>query len=212
MVILKTQGLKHQFGDSAPLSFTDLTIAPGDRVLLKAPSGSGKTTLLSLISGILPVQNGDILFNGESHSEKSARQLDRVRATRMGLVFQTLNLLPYLSALDNTLLPLKLSGLQSKTHKAQALEWADRLGLSASTMARKPTHLSQGQQQRVAILRALLHKPALILADEPTSALDPDASRAFLGLLLEQMSAEQALLLVSHDPSIQDQFDQVVTL
>lgn len=212
MVILKTQGLNHRFGDSTPLSFPDISLAPGERVLLQAPSGAGKTTLLSLISGVRRIQAGDIWLNGVAHTSLSSRALDRVRADQIGLIFQTLNLLPFLSGLDNALLPLKLAGIAQPADKQRALDWAAQLGLPSDMMTRKPGELSQGQQQRVAVLRALLPKPSLVLADEPTAALDPDSSQAFLELLFEQMTQTQALLMVSHDPSITHHFDRVISL
>ena len=197
-----------------------LSLGRGERVLLLGPSGAGKSTLLSLIAGIIRPQKGAIDLDGTDIVSLSASARDRFRAEKIGLIFQSLNLLPYLSAVENILLPLHfapqrrrrvaLSGGEVST--ANAL--LDGLGLPSATYAALPARaLSIGQQQRVAAARALIGTPDLIIADEPTSALDADRRAAFLDVLKRQLDGtDTALLLVSHDSTLAPFFDRVLQL
>ncbi|MGB0966400.1 MAG: ABC transporter ATP-binding protein [Litorivicinus sp.] len=190
-----------------------MSLQRGEKVLIQAPSGAGKSTLLNLIAGILRPTTGDIEFEGVWHSQRSDRQLDQLRATSMGLVFQTFNLVDYLNGWDNVTLPLRLAKQGITPRVRQTIQdIATDLQLPLSCLRRKPNQLSIGQQQRVALVRALITQPKLILADEPTSALDPDTSEALLGLITRRLSPEQSLLLVSHQQGIESLFDRVQTL
>jgi len=199
-LILSISHLRHRLPTGETLCFPDLQIAAGERVALLGPSGSGKTTLLHLITGITPIQSGAIRLLGHALETLSGSALDRLRATQIGLIFQTLNLLPYLDAQTNAALGIQFS----PERRARVLDLAAEmtalfaaLGLDVSLMTRPVNQLSTGQQQRVAAVRALLGRPALIVADEPTSALDPASGRRFLEALFHSMDpSRQAALVV----------------
>ena len=217
----------------APLSLTDVsfawpgkggfalrcpafTMAPGERVLLLGSSGSGKSTLLSLICGIVAPQAGRILIAGTDMGTLRAGARDRFRAERIGVIFQQFNLLPYASVADNILLPLRFAP-NRRARASDALSEARRLcaaiGLPNDAMAIPAGRLSVGQQQRVAVVRAMIGAPPLIVADEPTSALDAATQDAFLSLLFDQVAeAGSSLLMVSHDERLGARFDRVVQL
>lgn len=189
----------------------------GERALLLGASGSGKSTLLSLICGISAPQSGAVEVDGETISALSRRRRDRFRAERIGIVFQQFNLLPYASPLDNILLPLRFAPSRRARvgdGRKEALRLAAALGLTADIVeGGKAGALSVGQQQRVAVARALIGAPPLVVADEPTSALDADAQAAFLELLFAQTDAANAtLLMVSHDDRLAARFDRVVAV
>jgi len=191
----------------------------GARVFLYGPSGSGKSTLLGLIGGVMQPQQGtlNILGNNLAHMGPAVR--DRLRADHIGFIFQQFNLIPYLSVMDNVLLPCRFSPrrLQRALASGGALvDEARRLlfHLQLENMECTPvTQLSVGQQQRVAAARALIGKPEIVIADEPTSALDTDRQAAFLDLLLQECSeANAALIFVSHDRRLAVHFDHEISL
>ena len=203
------------------LDIPAFTLAAGERLFLAGPSGGGKSTLLALIAGIQRPTEGHITVLGTDLTALSGSGRDRLRADRLGVIFQMFNLLPYLSTLENVTLPCRFSTARraravaaagSVAHEARRL-LAD-LGLTDSTLEqRRAAELSVGQQQRVAAARALIGRPDLILADEPTSALDTDRRLDFIELLgRECTSAGAALLLVSHDRALAHHFDRVVEL
>ena len=192
-----------------------LTVAAGERWLLQGPSGSGKSTLLQLLGGVIVPQAGSVRLLGEDWATLTAAQRDARRADHVGFVFQQFNLVPYLSALDNVLLPCRFSARRRNeavrngalVDEAQRLLSALGLG-ERDVRGRHAARLSVGQQQRVAAARALIGRPALVLADEPTSALDADNARAFLDLLFaEARKADTAIVLVSHDAGLRPHFD-----
>ena len=199
------------------LTIADFTMAAGERVLLAGPSGSGKSTLLALIAGIAVPDAGTITIAGGQFDRMSGPARDRFRAAHLGIIFQQLNLLPYLSVRDNVLLPLRLSP-ERRQRVTQPEAEADRLlqalGLNEPGMAsQKAATLSTGQQQRVAAARALIGNPSLVIADEPTSALDRDRQHNFLDLRFAQ--AEQSgttAIMVSHDESLASRFTRLVRL
>ncbi|WP_298439507.1 ATP-binding cassette domain-containing protein [uncultured Ferrimonas sp.] len=197
------------------LNVPSLTVAAGEMVMLQGQSGSGKTTLMNLIAGVLQPQQGQILLQGQAINTLPARKRDALRAEQLGIIFQQFNLLPFLSVLDNVLLPLQFApapkpkrrtkaGNPSPDPQQRAQQLLQALELEPPLWQQAVNALSVGQQQRVAAARALLQQPALILADEPTSALDPANRDRFMGLLTEQcQQAGSALLLISHDPALQ---------
>jgi ABC-type lipoprotein export system ATPase subunit len=189
-----------------------LALAPGERVGMRGESGSGKTTLLNVIAGILPADTGVIEIAGEAMTGRSETARDALRAKHIGYLFQTFNLLPGLTALENVQLGMTFrprSGVAPRTAAEEALA---RVGLS-DRRAYRPAHLSVGQQQRVAIARALAGHPTLVLADEPTSSLDTTRAAQCIDLLLEfTEESGAALLLVSHDESMLQHFSRVETL
>jgi len=188
----------------------------GETVLLLGESGSGKSTLLSLICGTLVPQAGSIKVADADMTTLSASARDRFRAERIGVIFQQFNLLPFGTVADNIQLPLRFA--PERRQKAGDVGNAtqnllDALGLSRSVIIAKASTLSVGQQQRVAVARALIGQPSLIIADEPTSALDAATQSAFLDVLFEQVAASGAsLLMVSHDARLADRFDRTVTM
>lgn len=191
-------------------------IAAGERVFLHGPSGGGKSTLLGLLGGVSLPERGCIELLGTDTTRLSARARDRFRADHIGFVFQQFNLLPWLSALDNVLLPCTFSARrQQRAGKAQeeAGRLLKRLDLAPDLWPKPAAELSVGQQQRVAAARALIGKPEIIIADEPTSALDAERQQAFIDLLLtEAAAAGAALLFVSHDARLAAHFDRSIAL
>ena len=199
------------------LDVPGFNVARGERVFMHGPSGSGKSTLLSLIAGVLEPDDGSIAVLGRQLAAMSARERDRYRAANIGFVFQLFNLVPYLTALDNILLPCRFSGERRArlevSPAAEARRLAARLDLDASLLDKPASDLSVGQQQRVAAARALIGRPGLVIADEPTSALDADRQQRFLDLLLgECESVGASLLFVSHDQRLNTRFDRVIQL
>lgn len=203
--------------DAFGLVIPDFQIRSGERVILLGESGSGKSTLLSLICGINAPQSGSIRVDGTEMGALRPAARDRFRAEKIGIVFQQFNLLPYASPMDNILLPLRFapkrrSGV-GNAHSA-ALALTDALGLARVVMASSTSdRLSVGQQQRVAVARALIGAPSLIVADEPTSALDAGSQASFLDLLFAQCTAAgSTLLMVSHDERLAPRFDRSVRM
>ncbi|WP_417269673.1 ABC transporter ATP-binding protein [Celeribacter sp.] len=198
------------------LSVPDLCVAKGESVLLLGESGSGKSTLLSLICGTIQPDQGRIDIAGTDISALSGGARDKLRAEYIGVIFQQFNLLPFGSVLDNILLPLRFAPARRKRTgdaAAQATQLCTALGLPEGVTQAKATALSVGQQQRVAVARALIGHPPLIIADEPTSALDANSQTAFLDLLFAQTAAhDTSLLMVSHDPRLGDRFDRVIRM
>lgn len=207
-------------GHAPVLDLAEFQLTPGERVFLWGPSGSGKSTLLGLIGGVLEAGSGDLDVLGTALHNLSAAQRDRFRAGSIGFIFQLFNLLPYLSVLDNVVLPCRFSQQrwrrateQSASVEAEAQRLLEHLGLTGELLKRPVTNLSIGQQQRVAAARALIGSPPLLIADEPTSSLDHDARGRFLELLLAECAAAgTAVLFVSHDTSLGTFFDRQVAL
>lgn len=189
-------------------------VAEGETVMLAGDSGSGKSTLLSLICGTLTARSGTILIDGADIGRLPPGRRDRFRAERIGVIFQQFNLLPYATVYDNIVLPLSFAPDRRRragTPLGEATRLVSAMGLDPRLLGTKAWQLSIGQQQRVAVARALIGKPRLILADEPTSALDARAQAGFLDLLFDQLrEAGGTLLLVSHDDRLGPRFDRVV--
>lgn len=203
-------------GQAPLLEIDDFRVARGEKLLLRGPSGSGKTTLLGIVGGVLLPRQGDVRVLGQSLAELSQSARDAFRAAHVGFVFQLFNLLPYLPVLDNVLLPCRFSA-ERRARAARPREEAARLlthlQLPEAFWQRPVTDLSVGQQQRVAVARALIGRPELLIADEPTSALDADTRDAFLELLLaECRAAGMSVIFVSHDASLGSAFDRDVRL
>lgn len=198
------------------LAVPRLHVAVGESVLLLGESGSGKSTLLSLICGTILPDSGTVSIAGTDIAGLNGGARDRFRAEQIGVIFQQFNLLPFGTVADNILLPLRFAPQRRKRAQdavAQATALCDALGLPDATMGAKATSLSVGQQQRVAVARALIGQPPLIIADEPTSALDAGSQAAFLDLLFVQTATHQtSLLMVSHDPRLCDRFDRVIRM
>lgn len=204
--------------NAAVLQNASLDVAAGERVMLRGPSGSGKSTLLAAISGVIDIPVGAVSVAGQDIGTLPASKRDRFRADHMGPVFQVFNLMPWLSAMDNILLPCRFSKRRRERVTGPLEKEARRLmtalGLGPDMLgASKASALSVGQQQRVAAARALIGAPEVILADEPTSALDPETKETFMQMLSQQaQESGAALLMVSHDSGLDHHFDRVVQI
>jgi len=202
------------------LSIPSWQVESGDKVFLHGPSGSGKSTLLSLLGGVLKPQQGSINILGQELTQLSASRRDRFRVDHLGFLFQQFNLAPYLSVIDNVLLPCRFSKIrrQRALSSANTLEQAacrllNALHLETALTRRPVTALSVGQQQRVAAARAMIGHPELLIADEPTSALDDDRQALFLELLLQQCTDSGAtLLFVSHNRNLAGHFNRTAAM
>lgn len=213
-LVLSIEGLRFSHGPDFHLRVDHFAMHAGERVALIGPSGCGKTTLLHLIAGILQSDAGRIEVLGQRIDTLDEADRRAFRIGKLGLVFQEFELLDYLTARENLLLPFRLHPNPPHRFKAlsRAEELAQRLGLAA-LLDRRPARLSQGERQRVALGRALAVAPGIVLGDEPTGNLDPDNARRSLDLLAEQAAADgAAVLVVTHDHGLLDRFDRVVEL
>ncbi len=206
--------------DVLTLDIAMLDIAHGERVFVYGPSGCGKSTLLALVAGVLSPTSGEVQVLEQPLTNMKPGARDRFRAEHLGVIFQTFNLLPFLSIIDN----VKLGYNFSRQRRARVTKTTDgdseaigqlldHLGLTSEIRDRPVRSLSIGQQQRVAVARALIGSPDLVIADEPTSALDTEARDRFLDLLLSECNkANSTLLFVSHDIGLAKHFDRTVDL
>ncbi len=204
---LLIDGLRFRYAPDGPwiVDLPALSLAHGEQVLLQAPSGRGKSTLLMLIAGLLDPRSGRVLVGGrEVHAVRGAAR-DALRGRSIGMIFQTFNLLQGFSALENVLAALLFSALPAKEHAERAASLLKTLGIDRPDAPAE--ELSVGQQQRVAVARAVAARPALVLADEPTASLDPESAAAAMDLIQETCRAQgAALLCVSHDPALAARF------
>jgi putative ABC transport system ATP-binding protein len=206
--------------DRPLLRIERLAIPAGERVFVHGPSGSGKSSLLSLLAGVIVPQRGSLHVLGTEVPRLAGAARDVFRADHFGIIFQMFNLVPYLSVVENVTLPCRFSTRRRRQVEArggaerEARRLLEHLDLASEAhSSRAVTRLSVGQQQRVAAARALIGRPAIVLADEPTSALDADRREAFLRLLFRECETEGAtLLFVSHDRSLETLFDRTLAL
>lgn len=199
------------------LDIPSLVVNKGEKVFIKGPSGSGKSSLLSLLAGINEPTTGTIKLLGQPFSTLKPTSRDRFRADHIGYIFQMFNLLPYLSVIDNVLLPCRFSTLRKQNVNGgmyeQAKQLLAQLHLPTECLDSPISELSIGQQQRVAAARSLIGKPKLLIADEPTSALDHDNREAFIKLLMAECDkSDTTLLFVSHDETLEPLFDRSINL
>lgn len=179
-----------------------LSIPRGEMVAVMGPSGCGKTTLLNCLSGLDEFDGGEVLIGGESISGMSDRRRTRFRAEKMGFIFQTFNLIPVLSGVENVELPLLLAGARPKEARGRALAALETVGVPEQAHKR-PSEMSGGQQQRVTLARSLVNDPAIVWADEPTGALDSETSDGIMNLLVGlNQEKGQTFVLVTHDASV----------
>ena len=216
--IVKIESLRFQWSknNNFKIFVPKLEVGRGKKVLFLGESGSGKTTLLSLICGFLEPLSGSISINDKIISNLTSTNKDAYRSDNIGIIFQQFNLLPYANVIDNIILPLYFSKQRSKKVENKinaAMDLCDQLRLPESILNQKASNLSVGQQQRVAVARALIGSPSIIVADEPTSSLDTEAQELFLDLMFDQISKNSStLLMVSHDKSLTNYFDQVIDI
>jgi putative ABC transport system ATP-binding protein len=220
-VVLAVEALRFAWpGMKAPcIDIEAFRITAGESVFLHGPSGCGKSTLLSLLAGVLVADEGRVTLLGHDWSQLSGAARDRCRVAHVGYIFQQFNLLPYLSVLDNVLLPCRFSQRRASqaarggSPREEAEHLLDQMGLDRNLWKRQAMQLSVGQQQRVAAARALIGQPEVVIADEPTSALDEDRREAFLDVLLTACAVNHsALVFVSHDQRIAQRFARHVLL
>ena len=215
-IILNAKGIEKRFaqGDASieVLGGVDLPLAAGERVAIVGRSGSGKSSLLHVLAGLDDVNQGQIFVAGEPMAAASNDARTALRRKYMGFVYQQHHLLPEFSALENVALPLRLNGLSQTIAEQQSRKLLDRIGLGARVQ-HLPGELSGGERQRVAVARALIHQPKLVMADEPTGNLDTTSAAELMALMVElSESSGVAFLVVTHDPSMLHQFDRVLTL
>ncbi len=221
VVAVESLSFRWQAGDPDVLAIDRLNIDAGQRVFIEGPSGSGKTTLLNLLAGVVIPTTGSVSVLGTDLGTLGGAQRDAFRADHVGFVFQMFNLIPYLSLVENVILPLRFSKRRKERigdgggkGRAEAKRLLEQLGLDTGTLSGRPvTRLSVGQQQRVAVARALIGRPEIVICDEPTSALDADARKSFIDLLSREVEAAgSTLVYVSHDRSLEGFFDRTVKL
>ncbi len=203
----------YEMGDEQVHALRDvsLTINANEYIALMGPSGSGKSTLMNMLGCLDTPSSGSYLFNGENVSEMSDDDLAEIRNREIGFVFQTFNLLPRATALQNVELPLVYSGMSKRDRMDRAAQALQRVGLE-NRMDHKPNELSGGQRQRVAIARALVTDPAIILADEPTGNLDSRTGQDIMALFDELWKAGNTIILVTHEEDIARHAHRIVRL
>ena len=193
-----TKSYNHRGKRVFALDNVTMEIPLGDFVSIVGPSGSGKSTFLLTLGGMLSPAEGKVFVDGESLYDLNPEKRAALRKEKIGFVFQTFNLIPYLTALENVQIPLLLAGTDGEDQRAKAASLLDRLGLG-DRLDHKPSELSVGQQQRVALARMLANDPAIVLADEPTGNLDPETGRSILSFLEEIHREKRTIVMVTHD-------------
>ncbi len=212
MIDIRDLEKTYQMGEEtvAALAGVSLTIERGENVAIVGPSGSGKSTLMNIVGGLDRPSRGTYRFDGEDVSHFDDNALADFRNRRIGFVFQSFQLLPRLSALQNVELPMIYAGMDKAERRARAEQMLDRVGLG-SRMGHRPTQMSGGQQQRVAIARALANSPDLLLADEPTGALDTQTGNDVMALFKALNAEGLTLVTVTHDVEVAAEADRRIT-
>lgn len=213
LIIINDIGRKYVIGSETihALKSVSLHINKGEFVALMGPSGSGKSTLMNILGCLDTPTKGEYILNGIQVSEMSDSELAEVRNKEIGFVFQTFNLLPRSSSLDNVALPLIYAGIKKEDRENRARQTLESVGLG-NRVGHKPNELSGGQRQRVAVARALINNPSIILADEPTGNLDTKTSVEIMGLLEEIHSKGNTIILVTHEEDIAQHAHRIVRM
>lgn len=211
--MLITESLSKHFGETKSIHDIKLTIDDGTLVAITGKSGSGKSTLLSLLGGLEKPTEGLIKMNGITTTRLGERSLTTFRRKHIGFVFQSFNLIPNLSALDNVMLPMEFAHVGSRARRVRARNLLEQVGLDIRKQRRLPGKLSGGEQQRVAIARALANSPSFILADEPTGNLDSENGEKIFKIL-ESLSHEQGVtvIIVTHDAALAKRCEVILRL
>jgi putative ABC transport system ATP-binding protein len=196
--VVRLTDVRKEYGDAHALAGVSMQIMPGEAVAVMGPSGSGKSTLLNMVAGLDRPSSGSVIVHGQKLTGLGEAALARFRRHRIGIVFQFFNLLDDLPVLENVALAAQLIGAGKKQAYGRALELLDELGIAHRRNA-YPATLSGGERQRVGVARALMNRPALLLADEPTGAVDSNTGEQVIDLLLDLNQIGQTLLLVTHD-------------
>lgn len=214
ILLLSNVSRQFQLGDTTvtALNNVNLSVTSGELLAVWGPSGSGKSTLLNLLGLLDQPDSGKVLFNNDDVSKLSSDSLADLRNMNIGFIYQSFNLVPVLSALENVMLPLEIAGFTDSTAKTKAKDWLDRVGLD-NFLQFRPDRLSGGQRQRVAIARALVMNPSLILADEPTANLDSINSETII-TLLEKLSHDTGVTCIfsTHDPRLLSRIPRQILL
>ncbi|GAB7186389.1 ABC transporter ATP-binding protein [Kitasatospora sp. Ki12] len=200
-VVVELTGVHKEFGDAKALDGLDLRIRAGEAVAVMGPSGCGKSTLLNMVAGLDRPTSGTVRVQGQDLGPLNENGLALFRRRHIGMIFQFFNLIDDLPALDNVALAAQLTGTTARQARRRALELLDELGV-AHRKDVYPAALSGGERQRVAVARALMNRPALLLADEPTGALDSRSGEQVMDLLIDLNQIGQTLLIVTHDPAL----------
>jgi putative ABC transport system ATP-binding protein len=215
MALIEIKNVKKQYtsGDEVveALRGVDISIEAGEFVTIMGQSGSGKSTLLSVLGGMNHPTTGEVEMSGVKLYQLPGEKLADFRAQNLGFVFQSFHLIPYLTALENVMLPLAIVRMNSLQKKAVALKSLERVGLGKKT-DRLPNQLSGGEQERVAIARAIVNKPHILLADEPTGNLDSRTSEEVMALFRELNDAGQTVVMVTHNPENGAYSDRIIHL
>jgi putative ABC transport system ATP-binding protein len=201
----------HGASEVEALRGIDLLVERGEMIAIVGTSGSGKTTLLNCLSGLDGFDGGQVSVDGHDLAKLSDRERTAYRRKNMGFVFQAFNLLPVLSAVENVEIPLLLQGVASGAARRRALEMLETLGL-AHRAGHRPDQLSGGEQQRVAVARALVHQPAVVWADEPTGNLDTEVTQVIVELLVRMNKQGQTIVLVTHNPQVAERAARTVRM
>ena len=212
-MLIEARGVTKVYGSGRTavraVSGVSFSIDRGELVLLMGPSGSGKTTLLTLISGLLKPTSGEIYIDGVEITKLSQRELARLRLEKIGFIFQHFNLLSALTALENVMVPLIIKGVSQDEARERAEELLRAFGLG-KRMHHLPESLSGGEQQRVAVARAVVASPEIIIADEPTANLDSKKGREVMELIQERVEQGRCAVIASHDPRVESFADRVL--
>ena len=213
MFQLKSINKTYQVRDRDVAAIDDVTlgIAAGDFVAVIGPSGSGKSSLLLMLGGMLSPTSGKVYMNQLSLYDLTPNERASLRKTKMGFVFQTFNLIPYLTALQNVQLPLLLEGLEAHEQESRAKQLLERVGLG-DRFDHRPSELSVGQQQRIALARMLANEPEIILADEPTGNLDPAMAEQVMDFLTTLNEEGKTIVMVTHDMKIASRAKRTVMI
>jgi putative ABC transport system ATP-binding protein len=207
-LLVQVENLSKQFGAVRALDEVGFEVASGEWIAIMGPSGSGKTTLMNILGGLDRPSGGRVVVDGTDVATLGERELTRYRAEKIGLVFQQFHLVPYLSAVENVMLAQYFHSVADEAEAARALV---RVGLG-DRLKHLPSQLSGGEQQRVAVARALINQPKLILADEPTGNLDEGNEQTVLALLQDLHASGHTILVVTHSPAIGRMADRRIEL